>query len=56
MDSRSVPLSVLHEALVETDTMTLLAEFAADRRAALMQIVTQARQRGRASTEQGQPC
>jgi hypothetical protein len=33
VDSRSVPLSVLHEALVETDTMTLLAEFAADRRA-----------------------
>jgi AcrR family transcriptional regulator len=45
-DSRPVLLGVLREALVDTDAMTLLAEFAAHRRAALMQIVAQARQRG----------
>jgi AcrR family transcriptional regulator len=45
-DSRPVLLGVLREALVDTDAMTLLAKFAAHRRAALMQIVAQARQRG----------
>jgi AcrR family transcriptional regulator len=45
-DSRPVLLGVLREALVDTDAMTLLAEFAAHRGAALMQIVAQARQRG----------
>jgi AcrR family transcriptional regulator len=44
--SRSVLLGVLREALVDTDAMTLLAEFAEHRRAALMQIAAQARQRG----------
>jgi AcrR family transcriptional regulator len=45
-DSRPVLLGVLREALVDTDAMTLLADFAAHRRAALMEIVEQARQRG----------
>jgi AcrR family transcriptional regulator len=45
-ESRQVLLGVLHEALVDAEAMTLLAEFAAHRRAAAMQIVAQARARG----------
>jgi AcrR family transcriptional regulator len=45
-DSRPVLLGVLREALADSDAMTLLAEFAAHRRAALMQIVVQASERG----------
>jgi AcrR family transcriptional regulator len=47
-ESRQVLLGVLHEALVDAEAMTLLAEFAAHRRAAAMQIVAQARARGEA--------
>jgi len=45
-DSRPVLLGVLREALADSDAMTLLAEFAAHRRAALTQIIAQARDRG----------
>jgi AcrR family transcriptional regulator len=47
-ESRQVLFGVLHEALVDADAMTLLSEFAAHRRAALTQIVAQARARGEA--------
>src|SRR5690349_7220130 len=45
-DSRPVLLGVLREALADSDAMTVLAEFAAHRRAALTQIIAQARERG----------
>ena len=45
-DARPVLLGVLREALVDGEAMTLLSEFAAHRRAALGQIVAQARPRG----------
>jgi hypothetical protein len=44
--SRAVMLGVLREALADADAMTLLGEFSSHRRAAVMQIVAQARQRG----------
>jgi AcrR family transcriptional regulator len=45
-DSRPVLLGVLREALADSDAMTLLAEFAAHRRAALTRVIAQARERG----------
>jgi AcrR family transcriptional regulator len=45
-DARPALLGVLREALVDGEAMTLLSEFAAHRRAALGQIVAQARLRG----------